>query len=142
MALSTFFVYWVKQHGQGRGVCKVRERAVGDDVACGSGRTDDYCRGLMLSGDRKSVEPMASAPFPIIASSTVFSIFLTALWAAHEYLTKSVGVFRIAVENHIPLGAEGCVTEYLRMAIELRAIPALAAKFHDGLNRNPIGDLD
>src|SRR5665213_4638222 len=37
---SRFFVYWVKQHGQGRGVCEVREHAVRDAGARGSGRTD------------------------------------------------------------------------------------------------------
>ena len=65
-----FFVFWEKKHGHGAGVCELRGCAI--QSAGAHARVEplgDYCQGLMLFGDRKSVEPMAALVAPQRASA-------------------------------------------------------------------------
>src|SRR6201986_368632 len=68
----------------------------------------DYCTGLMLPGERKSVEPMAARTAPARTAAQHQSLLHfvgNAAWSGEDVLAKVGAMVLPAIEKSRPLGA-------------------------------------
>src|ERR1017187_8443065 len=79
-----------------------------------AGPVRDYCVGLMMPGDRKSVEPMAAitAPHRTAAQHQSLLHFVGyASWADHRVLARVREMVQPAIERHGPIRSEEHTSE-------------------------------
>src|ERR1700680_496489 len=73
-----------------------------------AGPLRDYCTGLMLPGERKSVGPMAAKTAPARTAAQRQSLLHfvgVASWSGEKVLTKVRGMALPAIEKHGPIEA-------------------------------------